>query len=73
MPATQAAPLQQPLGHDVLLQTQVPPWHSWPETQVPPLVPQTHLPPTQALALLVLQALPQPLQCKKLVWVLRQP
>jgi hypothetical protein len=43
VPVSQAAPLQQPVGHDVPSQTQVPPRHRWPALQAAP-VPQAHAP-----------------------------
>ena len=43
VPVSQAAPLQQPVGHDVPSQTQVPPRHRWPALQAAP-VPQAQAP-----------------------------
>jgi hypothetical protein len=46
--ALQVVPLQQPLGHDVELQTQAPPTHCWPAAQAG-LLPQRHAPLVEQL------------------------
>jgi hypothetical protein len=42
-PTSHAVPKQQPFGHDVVLQTQAPFWHSWPAVHARPL-PHAHWP-----------------------------
>jgi hypothetical protein len=36
-PTLQTLPLQQPVGHEVALQTHAPPTHAWPDTHIAPL------------------------------------
>jgi hypothetical protein len=51
LPSSHTLPLQQPLGHDVLLHTHAPPTHTCPALQTAP-VPHSHAPPLeQAFAL----------------------
>jgi len=61
VPASHTAPLQQPVGHDVPSQTQVPPRHRWPVVQAAP-VPQAQAPfaphPSASMGSHVVQAAP---------------